>query len=201
MRKPHLQGCVHCVITPCISMTLVVFFFNYYFHISLSLLFPPAVWLQHLRVIQIPTLPTLRHLETQQFHPIWARHPPQSPFHQVPPPTICFFFHPAHTITFSFPLPLYLQPPSLSAAVAAVLFRNKMYCFFKPQTQQCLFAIFGMFWLWWGETPSGCFCLFLFTKNAEKLEACQSRRCLVPSLQSRIWDTRPLRTAMLPWQS
>lgn len=25
MRKPHLQGCVHCVITPCISMTLVVF--------------------------------------------------------------------------------------------------------------------------------------------------------------------------------
>lgn len=51
-------------------LNIAFFFSKYDFHISLSVLFPPAVWLQHLRVIQTPTLPTLRHLETQQFPPI-----------------------------------------------------------------------------------------------------------------------------------
>lgn len=62
---------------------------GFYFHIHCMCSFF-LVWLQHLRVIQIPTLPTLRHLETLQFHPTWARPPPQSPFHQVPRPSIVF---------------------------------------------------------------------------------------------------------------
>lgn len=72
------------IISPCIALPLFLF------PHSLSLLIFHFVWPQHLRVIQTPTLPTLRHLETLQFHPIWARHPPHSPFHQVPSPTIAY---------------------------------------------------------------------------------------------------------------
>lgn len=69
-------------------MSLSLTFFSchcFYSHIHCLLLIFPCVWQQHLRVIQIPTLPTLTHLETLQFHPIRAHHLPQSPFHQVPP--------------------------------------------------------------------------------------------------------------------
>lgn len=162
-KKSHHHNCVYCVITPCNSLTLLFFFFfEYYFRISLSLLFPPAVWLQHLRVIQIPTLPTLRHLETQQFPPISARHPPQSPFHQVPPPTICFsirllnsFFVSQTSIT------------ECSCGCCALFSPNRsflpldqMCCSFKPLIQLCLLTIFGMFGAW-RQTVDVCLCFSL----------------------------------------
>lgn len=69
----------------CFVIVPYIFLHCFYSHIHCLLLIFPCVWQQHLRVIQIPTLPTLTHLETLQFHPIRAHHLPQSPFHQVPP--------------------------------------------------------------------------------------------------------------------
>lgn len=77
--------CHHPTALPCICFYLHILFFS-------------CVWLQHIRLIQMPTLPTLMHLETLQFHPIWTHLPPQSPCHQVPSILPLPVFHFTHTV-------------------------------------------------------------------------------------------------------
>lgn len=79
----------------CTSCVALLFVLNFVIHF-LSWCFP-CVWLQHLRVIQIPTLPILKHLETLQSHPIWAHHPHPSHFHQVSHPHYCSLLKHTHT--------------------------------------------------------------------------------------------------------